>query len=247
MRVWLAILVLGVVVSAGLSIHLVERASPAATPDPDSAPADDADDATFLAPGAPTLPDPSSLTPPPALAANGTGLDAPDAGASPSADAAETEAASPPADATPEATPGASGPAPDAAQAPAPPPEDNATADAPPPTPPPGPPAPWTRSWTHRYSDAARVLGVEVEPGHPHLELEVVFTRDSRLPLVIGSGEVSLASPGQPAAVATCNTPAVPDALQRCMRVVNLPPGGAWELRFVGSGEILATVTLRAT
>lgn len=248
MRVWLAILVLGVVVTAGLSIHLVERAAPAPKPAPEGAPEESGGgDATLLGPGAPTLPDPAGLgapSTPVAGAANATGTAAPPSTSPPDADApAAGDAASdaPVADAPPPPAPEA--PAPDAGD------DAPAADDAPPapPTPPPAPPAPWTRTWTHRYTDAARVVTVEVEPDHPRLELDVVFTRDSSLPLVLGSGEVSLAAPGRPAAVATCNTPAVPDALQRCLRTVNLPAGGTWELRFVGSGEILATVTLRAT
>lgn len=260
MRVWLGILVLGVLVTGGLSVYLVEnppaRAEPAApapaAPDDASGgplgslPRDATSATTPLSPpsgleeGIVADPDAPPLVPPPDGPLGPPDAEAP-ANAAPAGDDAAPGAgpgggpdALPTEDDTDDAPPtggGGSGSG------------DDETPDEPPAPPPPLAPRSWT--WTHDYRTEGPAPDAFDVPsgGRSHLEFRVVFSAPPAAVPALDAVSATLVGPDSVAKV-PCASSGLLVGQVACgpFRTEALP--GRWEVQYAGSGGVTATLTL---
>lgn len=235
MRAWLTFLVAAVVATAAVSVYVVRQAPAGAasgadagdgtaTP-PDDAGLVDVPRSRTIPPVTPTVVD-DGVLPPEETAADEAPDDAPPVNESddvPFGTLPEGD------DGAPPPTNGGGG--------------DEATAkksEAPrkPPT--------WTQEWTRNFKDGPLVIPVDVVFGYAQLNLTVVFTPKGVSSAAVGPGEVQLTWTDAPTPKITCRVPVPLTAPSQCGPHTTPATEGAWEVTFVGSGDVEAKVTLSA-
>ena len=255
MRVWLGILILGVIVTAGVSVYLVQHppdpgAEEATTePAPPTDPTPGLAAPVDLAPSAPLatptvepgiVPDdePPALPPPDAPLSAGDG--ATDAANDPATDAANAETqgggtgdSGGTGGATDtQSTGGGAGN--DGTGG-----DGGGTNDATPPA----APTPRTWTWTHTYAPPGSPDAFTVQAGIARLEFEVVFEAPSATLPVPSAVTATLVSPDGVAKI-PCSGPALLAGKFVCGPFRTTASAGTWEVQYTGTSAVKATLRL---
>ena len=109
---------------------------------------------------------------------------------------------------------------------------------------PPVKPTPWTREWTRNFKEGPAVIPVDVVFGYAQLNLTVLFTPTGLAPVGVGTGEVQLTWTEAPLPKITCKVPVPLTGPSTCGPLTTPATEGAWEVTFLGSGDVEAKVTL---